>query len=72
MMFDDAKIKKVGVILGLTVLFVKGFGRECLHINQKRGGNHANDESLYANIIIFSIFAFVTMRTFNHKRKIIL
>ena len=26
----------------------------------KKGGNHANDESLYANIIIFSIFAFVT------------
>ena len=24
------------------------------------------------NIIIFPIFAFVTMRTFNHKRKIIL
>ena len=39
---------------------------------KKKGGNHANDESLYANIIIFSIFAFVTMRTFNHKRKIIL
>ena len=38
----------------------------------KKGGNHANDESLYANIIIFPIFAFVTMRTFNHKRKIIL
>ncbi len=31
----------------------------------KKGGNHANDESLYANIIIFPIFAFVTMRTFN-------
>lgn len=35
----------------------------------KKGGNHANDESLYANIIIFPIFAFGTMRTFNHKRK---
>ena len=38
----------------------------------KKGGNQANDESLYANIIIFPIFAFVTMKTFNHKRKIIL
>ena len=70
MMFDDAKIKKSGLYLD-KLFFVKGFGRECLHINQKRG-NHANDESLYANIIIFPIFAFVTMRTFNHKRKIIL
>ena len=27
----------------------------------KKGGNHANDESLYANMIIFLIFAFGTM-----------